>query len=74
MSDAQLAERFIQHLDRPLSDLRGRLRCTCGNKNLVTFAYQAGAMNWPDLSIAPSDVPEVLRQRETILRKRAANS
>jgi hypothetical protein len=71
LSDRQLAERFIQHLDKPLSVLRGRLKCDCGNKDMMMFTYQAGAMNWPELSVAPSDVPLVLLQKEAILRERA---
>jgi hypothetical protein len=64
-------ERFIQHLDKPLSVLRGRPKCDCGNKELMMFTYQAGAMNWPELSVAASDVPQVLIQKEGILRERA---
>jgi hypothetical protein len=37
--------------------LRGRLKCDCGNKGMMMFTYQAGAMNWPELSVAASDVP-----------------
>src|SRR5579875_3071355 len=56
LTDAQLAERFILHLDHPLSVLRGRLKCDCGNKNLVIYTYHAGAMNWRDERKAPSDM------------------
>jgi hypothetical protein len=51
--------------------LRGRLKCDCGNKDMMMLMYQAGAMNWPELSVAAWDVPEVMRQKEAILRARA---
>ena len=72
LTDAALAERFLAQLDRPLSDLKGRLKCpVCGNKQLVIFAYQAGAMNWPELSKAPSDMLATLAEKERVLRERA---
>jgi hypothetical protein len=41
---------------------------------MKSLTYQAGAMNWPGLSVALSDMPAVMRAKEEILRERAAQS
>ena len=69
-TDTTLADRFLFNLDRPLSDLQGKVKCpACGDQNMVIYTYQAGTMNWRSRGTAKSDMLAIIEDHKLELRE-----